>query len=307
MTPARPTDARRWREHTVAPEEAGRTVEAILTGPMQLSRRMIQRLTRSRGIQLNRRAAFLARQVRAGDVVAVRVAPEEETGLEPVAMELEVVYEDADVLVVAKPPGLLVHPTSPGQARTLAHGIAHRYREQGVRARVRPVHRIDRDTSGLVLVAKTAFAHQHLDRQLRERTLRREYLALVRGVVEEDGGVVDAPIGRDRRNPNLRTVHPGGEPALTRFRVVERFRAATLLRLELETGRTHQIRVHLAHLGHPVLGDRQYGGTGTEGMGRQALHASRLRFRQPTTGEEVVCEAPLPPDMATAVERLRSG
>src|SRR5690606_24981221 len=138
---------------------------------------------------------------------------------------------------------------------------------------------------------------------LRERELRREYLALVAGTVEGDSGEVDAPIGRHPRDPSLRAVREGGESALTRFRVVERLPSATLLELELDTGRTHQIRVHLAHLGHPLLGDAQYGGPRLAGLRRQALHAHRLRFRQPASGEEVVCESPLPPDL----ERVREG
>jgi 23S rRNA pseudouridine1911/1915/1917 synthase len=292
----------RWIRHTVTAEEAGRTVEEVLTGTLEISRRMIQRLTRSKGIRLNGRAAFLARKVRAGDEVSARVASREETALAPVPMELAVVYEDADVLVVDKPPSLLVHPTSPSHRETLSHGVAHQFAERGLRARVRPVHRIDRDTSGLVLFAKSAFAHQHLDRQLREREVVREYLALVSGRVEGEGGEVDAPIGRHPRDPSLRAVSPEtGEPALTRFRVVERFAGASLLELELETGRTHQIRVHLAYLGHPLLGDLQYGGPRVAGLRRQALHAHRLRFRQPTSGETVTCEAPLPPDL----ERVR--
>ncbi|HEX2188088.1 MAG TPA: RluA family pseudouridine synthase [Longimicrobiaceae bacterium] len=294
---------RRWAEHTVTGDEAGRSVEEILTGPMGVSRRMIQRLTRSRGIQLNRRPAFLGRKTRAGDVVAARVAPEEEPGLAPVPMELAVVHEDAEVLVLDKPAGLLVHPTSPEQDRTLAHGVAHHFAAQGLRAKVRPVHRIDRDTSGLVLFAKTPLAHAHLDRQLRERELGRVYLAFVRGRVEEDAGEVDAPIGRDRQRRDLRTVRPDGEPARTRYRVVERCAEATLLELELETGRTHQIRVHMAHLGHPVLGDRQYGGGGAH-LRRQALHAVRLRFAHPRTGEPLAFEAPLPPDLAELRDRL---
>ena len=297
----------RWAEHTVTPEEAGRTVEEILTGPMQISRRMIQRLTRSRGIQLNRRPPFLARKVRAGDVVAARVTRDEEPGLEPVAMELEVVHEDTAVLVVNKPPFLLVHPTSPAHRATLSHGIAHHYAGQGLRAKVRPVHRLDRDTSGLVVVAKSDFAHQHLDRQLRERTFTRLYLALVEGAPEGEGGVVDAPIGRHRDNPSLRAVRPGGEPARTRWRVVERYAGAALLELELETGRTHQIRVHLAHLGHPLLGDRQYGGRALPGLRRQALHAWRVSFAHPSSGKPVAYEAPLPPDLAEARETLREG
>jgi RluA family pseudouridine synthase len=307
MPPSSPSPARRWAEHTVAADEAGRTVEEILTGSLGVSRRMIQRLTRARGILLNRKPAFLARKVRAGDVVAARVAPEEEPGLEPVPMDLSIVHQDAEVLVLDKPPFLLVHPTSPEQGRTLAHGVAHYEQERGVRTRVRPVHRLDRDTSGLVLFARTAHAQTQLDRQLREREMTREYLALVDGVVREEAGTVDAPIGRHARMPHLRAVRPGGEPAVTHFRVEERFPAATLVRLRLDTGRTHQIRVHLAHLGHPVLGDRQYGRAGLRMIGRQALHAAHLAFTHPATGERMAFEVPLPEDMARLREELGGG
>lgn len=295
----------RWLEHTVTAEEAGRTVQEVLTGPMQVSRRMIQRLTRARGILLNRRGAFLGRKVKAGDVVAARVGVDEPGGLAPVAMELAVVHEDGEVLVIDKPPFLLVHPTSPEQRETLSHGVAHHFARTGVKAKVRPVHRIDRDTSGLVLFAKTALAHSRLDPQLHPGALERGYLALVDGVVEGDAGVVEAPIGRDARNPQLRAVRPDGDAARTRWRVVERFARATLLALELETGRTHQIRVHMLHLGHPVLGDRQYGRAGTGLIRRQALHAARLSFAHPSSGERMSFEAPLPGDMVELIEKLK--
>jgi RluA family pseudouridine synthase len=303
----RPAAPRRWAEHTVRADEAGRTVQEILTGPMGISRRMIQRLTRGKGILVNRKAGFLARKVREGDVVAARTSENEGLGLEPVPMELRIVHEDRDVLVLDKPASVLVHPTSPEHTRTLSHGIAHHFQEQGIAARVRPVHRIDRDTSGLLLVAKSGFAQQHLDRQLRERGLRREYLAVVRGRVADDGGTVEAAIGRHPRNPSLRAVRPGGEEARTRFQVRERFADASLLELELDTGRTHQIRVHMAHLGHPVLGDRPYGGAAPALIRRQALHAVRLAFVHPATRERLSFEAPLPDDMAALLERLRGG
>ena len=292
-------------DHTVTADEAGATVQEVLTGPMGISRRMIQKLTRAKGIELNRRAPFLGRKVKAGDVVSARVHFEEEPGLEPVDMPLSIVHEDGDVLVIDKPPFVLVHPTTPEQRETLSHGVAHHLAERGVRAKVRPVHRIDRDTSGLVLFAMSAVAHQRLDRQLREGGVGRVYLALVEGVVEGDAGTVDAPIARDPRNPNLRAVRPGGEPARTRWRVAERYPRATLLVLELDTGRTHQIRVHMAHLGHPVLGDRQYGRRGVDLIRRQALHASRLTFHHPASGEALAFEAPLPPDISAAIDRLR--
>src|SRR5215207_4914399 len=295
----------KWMQHTVAEDEAGRTVQEVLTGTMGISRRMIQKLTRARGVEVNRRPAFLGRKVRVGDVVSAKVGFDEEPGLEPVEMPLHIVHEDADVLVLDKPPFVLVHPTSPEQKATLAHGVAHHFASRGVRARVRPVHRIDRDTSGLVLFASSAVAHQRLDAQLREGGVTRIYQALVDGVVAEDAGEVDAPIGRHARHPHLRTVRPDGEPALTRFRVLERFPAATLLELELETGRTHQIRVHMAHIRHPVLGDRQYGRAGAEAMKRQALHASRLSFVHPSTGERLTFDAPLPEDISHLSDRLR--
>ncbi|MDB4950558.1 MAG: hypothetical protein JWM27_3207 [Gemmatimonadetes bacterium] len=306
MPPPRKPRPERWTEHAVTAEQAGATVQEVLTGPLGVSRRMIQRLTRSDGIRLNRRTAYLGKKVREGDVVSVRMSANEDAGLEPEEMPLSIVHEDADVLVLDKPPHVFVHPTSPEQRGTLAHGIAHHWKQMRLHAKVRPVHRLDRDTSGLLLVAKTAFAHQHLDRQLRERTLRRTYLAFVRGGVEGDEGTVDAPIGRHRANPNLRSVRPDGEPALTRWHVLERWADATLLEVELETGRTHQIRVHMAHLGHPVLGDRQYAPRDRSPARRQALHASRISFAHPTTGERMELEVPLPQDMATLRASLRT-
>ncbi|HLM68824.1 MAG TPA: RluA family pseudouridine synthase [Longimicrobium sp.] len=303
--PSTPELPHRWTEHTVQPDEAGRKVQDILTGPMGVSRRMIQKLTRAKGLRHNRKPAWLAARVRAGDVIAARLQMGETAGLEPVEMELAIVHEDAELLVVDKPPFLLVHPTAPEQDRTLAHGVAWHIRQQGLHAAVHPVHRIDRDTSGLVLFAKTGHAHHRLDVQLRAGEIRREYLALVEGVVAGDRGTIDAPIARNPRNPSLRAVREGGEAALTRYEVVERFAAATLVRLELETGRTHQIRVHMQHAGHPVLGDRQYGRKGVDTIKRQALHAERLAFVHPSSGERIELTAPLAPDMQAAVDQLR--
>lgn len=305
--PSTPDLPQRWAEHTVRPDEAGRTVQEILTGSLGVSRRMIQKLTRVKGLRHNRRPAWLSAKVRAGDVVAARLAAAESAGLQPVRMELAVVHEDAEVLVLDKPPFLLVHPTSPDQDHTLAHGVAWHLRERGVHAAVHPVHRIDRDTSGLVLFAKTSHAHHRLDVQLRAGEIEREYLALVDGVVADDTGLIDAAIDRDPRNPSLRAVRASGEPAVTRYAVVERYPGATLVRLHLETGRTHQIRVHMKHVGHPVLGDRQYGRRGLEAIKRQALHAARLAFVHPSSGERIELTAALAPDMAAAIAHLRAG
>jgi len=300
----------RWLHHIVTDEEAGRSVQEILTGSMAVSRRMLQRLTRSQGIRLNGRAPRLSGKVKAGNRLSVRVAAPEEPGLTPVKMDLRIVFEDADLIVVDKPPSLIVHPTSPAQTGTLAHGIAHHLQQQGVAAKVRPLHRLDRDTSGLVVIAKSEFAHQHLDRQLRQGTLKRTYLALVEGSISAESGTIQAPIGRKPGSPNLRAVLPAGDPAVTHYRVLGRAEEMTLLEVELETGRTHQIRVHLAHLGHPVIGDRQYGAALHVGISRQALHAHRVSFDHPMTGRPVHLEAPLPMDLAMLaepVERLTEG
>ncbi len=210
------------------------------------------------------------------------------------AMEPVLMHRTAALWVVAKPAGMLVHPIATGEGGTLADWIAAT--EPG------PVHlvgRLDRDTSGLVLVARTPRVHRHFARHPPER----RYLALVRGH-PPDEGVVDAPIGRDPDDPPLRAVRPEGQPARTRFRTLRRLREAALVELVLETGRTHQIRVHMMHLGHPVLGDRWYGRAGLDVIGRQALHAARLSFVELGAGAETLVECPLPADMAALLDQL---
>jgi RluA family pseudouridine synthase len=296
----------RWTSHPVSAVEAGRTVQEILTGSLGVSRRMIQKLTRSGGIRLNRRPAFLGRKVREGDVVAARLAPPEEPGLRAVPMELAIAYEDEHLLVVDKPAGLLVHPVGREGEVTLAHGLTHHFQRAGIQAKVRPVHRLDRDTTGLVLIARTAFVHQALDRQLRAHEIRRTYLAFTCGTPLPAEGVVDAPIGPHPRHPHLRAVGgPGDAPAVTRYRTLEVMMGAALLEVELETGRTHQIRVHLAHLGYPLLGDVQYGAPARADLPRQALHAARLTFQHPVSHRLIEVESPLPADLEELRRRLR--
>jgi len=266
---------------------------------------MIQRLTRGRGITINGRPAFLDRQVRAGDVIAARIADRETPTLPAVELPLKILYEDAELVVIDKAAGDLVHPTSPRHTRTVAHGLAHHYAGQGIESKIRPVHRLDRETSGTLLVAKSAFAHQRLDRQLREGTLHREYLAVVEGALDTDEGVIDQLIGPGRVDAHLRAVRPDGQRAVTHFSVVERLDGATAVRVTLETGRTHQIRVHFASIGHPVIGDLAYGAARSPFIRRPALHAERLRFAHPVTGESIEIVAPVPADVEALRARMR--
>lgn len=296
----------KWITCTVTGEWHNRTVEDVLKGPLLLSNRMINRLTRSRGIRLNNQMPFLKRVVKEGDKIQVAVRPREQADLTPEPIPFEVPYEDADWMVVDKPTGINVHPVRPDERGTLAHGILHYWKEQGWEGKVRPVHRLDRHTSGLLMVAKSAYAHQLMDRELRENRLKRVYYAFLEGSLTKDPaseGTIDAPIHRDPDHSLRRRVSPGGDPAVTHYRVLARNERATLVRAELETGRTHQIRVHFSHLGFPLFGDGLYGGTSPL-LRRQALHACEVRFHHPLQGNQVTVHSPLPADLTRLAKEL---
>jgi 23S rRNA pseudouridine1911/1915/1917 synthase len=305
----------KWLEYDVDAAHAGLTLEALLKKQLSVSGRMLQRLTRKNGIFLNKKRPFLQKKVKAGDRVKLLIADAPEATLPPVAMEIAVLYEDDAVLVVNKPAGLAVHPVKEGQNYTLAHGVSYYWQQKGKPRAVRPVHRLDKDTSGAILLAGNGFIHQLLDKQLREHAIRRTYLAVVHGSPAEVGasGTFSDPIGRDPRHPTRRSVDSAGDEAITHFNVLERFpplpgvleKGASLVEVELETGRTHQIRVHFSYHGFPLVGDTLYGGSRVAEMRRQALHAARLEFLHPLTGERKGYTAPLPEDMERLLARLR--
>jgi 23S rRNA pseudouridine1911/1915/1917 synthase len=298
------SNIKKWLTYVVPSDMAGKTVQEILTGPLSISRRMIQKLTRTKGILYNDKPTFLKRPVKEGHVIKVATSVEEPLSIAPEPVPFDIVFEDEELLIVNKPPGVNVHPVRPDQKETLAAGIAYHWLKKGETAKVRFVHRLDRDTSGLLVVAKSMYAHQQLDRQLRERSLKREYLALVEGQMAKLTGTFTYPIGRAKNHATKRMVRPDGEPAITHYHVRETFAHASLVELSLETGRTHQIRVHLAHAGHPVIGDRLYGSPSPL-IQRQALHAFRLTLQHPGTKEELTFTADLPDDMKNAVAQFR--
>lgn len=231
-----------------------------------------------------------------------------ETAPQPEAIPLDVIYEDADLVVIDKPAGMVVHPAPGHRSGTLVHALLGRGGQWSARAGVaRPgiVHRLDKGTSGLMLAARTDVAHRSLAAQLTDRTLARTYLAVVRGRVGPDSGILEGPIGRDPRDRLRMAVVEGGRAARTRYRVVERGPGHTLVRCELESGRTHQVRVHLAGLGHPVVGDDLYARPSVRGEpARPLLHAWRLRFRHPSSGVEMSFEAEPPADFRSFWESL---
>jgi 23S rRNA pseudouridine1911/1915/1917 synthase len=269
------------------------------------SRTRLARLIEEGKVRVDGATASPRSKVKSGEAVEVALTPRiGESAFTAEEIALEIVHEDADVLVIDKPAGLVVHPGSGNWSGTMLNALLHHAPQLAGLARAGIVHRLDKDTSGLLAVAKTEPAQASLVRQLQARTVKRTYLALARGTVKS-AGTVDAPVGRDPRSRTRMAVVPAGKPAVTHYRVRKAFPHHTLLECELETGRTHQIRVHLASIGHPVEGDRVYAGRGAGLLGRQALHAWKLAFSHPRTGRLARFEAPLPGDIARLLKTLK--
>lgn len=242
--------------------------------------------------------------VKQGTNLRLKLFPSESPGFPGEWTDLNVLYEDDFALVVNKPAGVEVHPSVQGQRGTLAHAVAAYYEASGQACRVRHIHRLDKETTGPVLYAKNEFAHYEFDRAMREKRIERLYVAVAEGIFEQKKGKIDKPIGQDRHHSTRRRVSETGDAAVTLFEVAETFADHTLVRLRLETGRTHQIRVHLSSIGHPLAGDGMYGGKRTH-IARQALHGEKLVWPHPWTGERLEVRAALPEDMGKLIHRLR--
>lgn len=304
---------------SVVPDAAsGRRFDAVLAVLFpEYSRSRLAEWIKSGDALLDGRQVRPRDPVRGGEAVALTVVLEIQTRSEPEDIALDILHEDADVFVLNKPAGLVVHPGAGNPAGTLVNALLHRDPALVTLPRAGIVHRLDKDTSGVMVVARTLPAHTALVAQLSARDVHRQYLAVVVGSLVS-GGTVNAAIDRHPRDRLRQAVREDGREAVTHYRLRERFRAHTLLECRLETGRTHQIRVHMAHIKHPIIGDPLYGGSlklpkgattelieSLRGFRRQALHAETLEFTHPISGEPVRCSTPMPADMQTLVRRLR--
>lgn len=280
----------------------------ISTVNEEMSRTQVQQLIKEDHVKVNGQPVKTNYKCQLNDEVAVSIPEPVELNIEAEEMDLDIYYEDEDVLVVNKPKGMVVHPAPGHTSGTLVNGLmAHCKDLSGINGVMRPgiVHRIDKDTSGLLMVAKNDMAHESLVDQLVEKSVTRKYTAIVHGVIQHSHGTIDAPIGRDKKDRQSQAVTPDGKNAVTHFEVLERFNDFTLVECQLETGRTHQIRVHMKYIGYPLAGDPKYGPKKTLDIGGQALHAGVLGFVHPRTKEYMEFNAPLPEYFAQLIDHLR--
>lgn len=286
-------------------EEVKLTVDAALTGRIdkvlghhlkQFSRSQIQKWVTDGNVTVNGQPVKPKYKLAVGDQVVVSPEAPQKIDLEPENIPLDIVYEDDDVLVVNKPQGMVVHPAPGHPNHTLVNALLYHSPLSTINGEFRPgiVHRIDKDTSGLLMVAKNDMAHRSLAAQLKAKTNQREYVALVHGVIKQEAGTIDAPIGRSRKDRKKQAIVSDGRHAVTHFKVLKRYRHYTLVSCRLETGRTHQIRVHMKSIGHPLAGDPLYGPRKTLPGKGQYLHARELGFKHPRTDKQLLFTAPLP-------------
>ena len=297
-------------EWTIDPADEGERIDKFLSETSEdWSRSQIQKWIKEGHLEVNGEIVKGNYRLSADDELKLKVPPPVELQIQPQAMDLEIVFEDQDVVVIDKPRGIVVHPGAGHYTGTLVNGLlAHCHDLSGINGVLRPgiVHRIDKDTSGLLMVAKNDKAHMSLAEQLKEHTVNRKYIALVHGEIPHETGTIDAPIGRDPKNrQQMAIVFERGKNAVTHFAVMERFNQYTLIGLKLETGRTHQIRVHMKYIGYPLVGDPKYGPKNPFQINGQALHAAVLGFIHPRTKEYMEFSSDLPDDMVEVIQQLR--
>ncbi|MGO4181511.1 RluA family pseudouridine synthase [Paenibacillus sp. MCAF9] len=300
-------------EWIVEAEQSGERVDKFVTDSIDdqgVSRTQVQEWIKAGAVQVDDKVAKANLKVAEGNRVVLIIPEPEEAAIVPENIPLEVIYEDSDLIVINKKRGMVVHPAPGHSSGTLVNALMYHCKDlSGINGLIRPgiVHRIDKDTTGLLMAAKNDLAHISLAEQLKEHTVTRKYIALVHGNLPHDQGTIDAPIGRDLNDRKLFTVtEHNSRHAVTHFHVLERLGDYTIVELQLETGRTHQIRVHMKYIGHPLAGDPVYGRNKTVALKGQALHATLLGFTHPRSGERLEFEMPLPADFENVLSSLRS-
>lgn len=280
--------------------EINRLDKAVSNINTALSREAIQRMIKTGKILVNGKQSKPSYKTNVNDIITIEEEiPQEEITLKPQEMPLDIIYEDDDIIIINKEKGIVVHPGNGNPDGTLANAVMAKCKGSlsGIGGKIRPgiVHRIDKDTSGLVIIAKNDLAHINLSEQIQNRKVQKTYIALVRGCVKENEATINMPIGRSTKDRKKMAVTKTGKEAISHFKVLERYNGYTLLEVKIETGRTHQIRVHLSEIGYPIVGDMVYSnGKNPFGVEGQMLHAAKLTFKHPTTNKEVTFEAPLP-------------
>lgn len=286
----------------VTEKEHQMMVRTAVERRLGVSRKLLSRLKLTeQGIMVNGKRVHTNEKVQLGDLIELRMEQETSDDILPEPMPLDIVYEDAYLLVVNKPPGLIVHPTHGHYTGTLAGGVVHHWKIKGENVRFRPIHRLDEHTSGLVAIAKNPYIHQQVSEQLQAGGVHKSYVAFVHHVPSPPNGTIDAPIDRDVAQPHLRVVTPTGYPSITHYETLNVYQygseQVSKVKLQLETGRTHQIRVHMKHIGCPLIGDAMYGSGLASPLQRQALHAAELGFTHPMTKQQLLWQAALPTDL----------
>ncbi|MFI3329648.1 MAG: RluA family pseudouridine synthase [bacterium] len=296
------------KKYKVISDDASQRIDKIVCREFDLSRSLVKELIENGNILVNDESVKSSYKVKEDDELSVVIPEPKELEIIPVNLNLDIVYEDKDVLVVNKPEGMVVHPSTTTKENTLVHGLMYQVKDlSGINGVLRPgiVHRIDKDTTGLLMVAKNDEAHEGLVTQLQNKTVVRYYIALVYGVVEPNFGKITAPIGRDPNDRIKMAVNRDGKDAVTHFEVLERFADMTLVKCRLETGRTHQIRVHLKYIGHTLVGDKTYGPKKVVGEKGQYLHAHTLGFTHPITKKKHLFTQEIPDYFEEYLKELR--